>query len=250
MFNRENVAIIVPFYNEGKRWNFEYWARLKNLGFSLFLIDDGSSDNTWEIISNFDSKRSFRLHVNRGKAEAVRFGMLEALKQNQQIEYLAFVDADGAFDIDEVVNILERTSSLLSIDFDAVWTSRVRLSGRDIQRSALRHAIGRFVSTSLSGSYSNFPYDSQSGFKIYRNTSEFKKSLNFSTQTRWFFELEHLANYAFTNGVGLKIWEEPLKYWRDVPGSKVYSLRSIQIFAEVVVVLLKLRSAMKILRKN
>jgi hypothetical protein len=59
--------------------------------FELLLMDDGSSDRSWEILQTFTDKRTrtFRFDQNRGVAFARNFAIERA-----DCEYLAFLDAD------------------------------------------------------------------------------------------------------------------------------------------------------------
>lgn len=65
--------------------------------YEILIVDDGSSDNTWEIALSLAKKynksdiRVVRLVKNLGKGGAVRHGMLYAGG-----ERLLMVDADGA----------------------------------------------------------------------------------------------------------------------------------------------------------
>jgi hypothetical protein len=59
--------------------------------FELILVDDGSSDGSWEIMQSFPDKRirTFRFDHNRGVAFARNFAI-----ENADSEFVAFLDAD------------------------------------------------------------------------------------------------------------------------------------------------------------
>lgn len=59
--------------------------------FELILVDDGSSDGSWEILQNFTDKRirTFRFEQNIGVGSARNFAI-----EKTDCEYLAFLDAD------------------------------------------------------------------------------------------------------------------------------------------------------------
>jgi hypothetical protein len=118
----------------------------------------------------------------------------------------------------------------------------VKLSGRSISRTYLRHLIGRIIGAFFSTSLNDFPYDSQCGFKLYQIDEKMKDSFGYKSQTRWFFELEHLANYGVQNRELFKIWEVPLVSWADIKGSKIYSANSIVIIREILFIYKKLRA--------
>jgi dolichyl-phosphate beta-glucosyltransferase len=236
------TAIVVPFFNETSRWNPEYWDRLKHKNIFLYFVDDGSTDSTGDLLSTVSHAHIVTLEKNKGKAEAVRHGIYAALSSGRNFEVVGFLDADGAFNTSEVIGITEDAPSIFAKGFQAIWTSRVKLSGRSISRTYLRHLIGRIIGAFLATSLKDFPYDSQCGFKLYRVDDKMKDSFLYTSQTRWFFELEHLANYGIQNGKLLKIWEIPLMSWADIKGSKIYSAQSIIIVREIMFVYKQLRS--------
>jgi len=92
------ISIIIPTYNE--RQNLE--ACLESLGlqtygdFEVIVVDDGSTDNTWKLLSEIrNSKFEIRkFHAEHGGAGAAR--NLGASKAKGKI--LVFVDADMTFD--------------------------------------------------------------------------------------------------------------------------------------------------------
>lgn len=235
-------ALIVPVYNESSRWNDNYWRLIQSAGISLFFVNDGSSDNTSQILAALEGSVILNLPKNLGKSEAVRIGMLHAANSGAGFNCIGFLDADGAFDTSEVISIADRACHYFDLGFMAVWTSRVKLSGRQIERAALRHIIGRIISSLLTSAYKPFPYDSQCGFKLYKCDQNLIDSLDFKSKTRWFFELEHFVNYFSSTKRILNIWEEPLHSWSEIPGSKIYSLGSFRILRELMVIYSKLRT--------
>jgi len=231
-----NSALVVPVFNESSRWNAQYWREIQSGGVSLFFVNDGSSDNTSQILREIEGVTVLNLPKNVGKAEAVRIGMLHAADPGYKFNCVGFIDADGAFDVLEVHSMINRSSHFFDLGFMAVWTSRVKLSGRQIERTVLRHIIGRIIGSLLAYAYKPFPYDSQCGFKLYKCNEKFYNSLLYRSETRWFFELEHFSNYFSTTNEILKVWEEPLHAWSEIPGSKIYSLGSFRILRELATI--------------
>ncbi len=67
----------------------------------IFLVDDGSKDETWKIISELSSKndsfKGIRLSRNRGHQNALLCGLLEA---RTQVDVAISIDCDGQDDVD------------------------------------------------------------------------------------------------------------------------------------------------------
>ena len=234
------VGIVVPCFNEADRWNDHYWTGVLGKSESRFLfVDDGSTDRTSDLaqaaVRNSDG-RVLKLPRNMGKAEAVRLGMIE-LMADPGLSGVGYLDADGAFGFDDIVRIerIYQSEALLG-EIDAVWSSRVALAGRDIQRSNFRHYTGRVIATFLSGGFDSFPYDTQSGYKVFRPSTTLATALASPFSTRWLFEIELLKRWATIVQRPMLIREEPLEQWRDVPGSKIKGKEVLRILRELVTV--------------
>lgn len=96
--NKYNV--IIPVYNEAERVATTCDAILSflesNLEYTFLFIDDGSTDNTIDIIKNKisqpDKVKVLPLGANLGKGAAVKIGIL-----NTDTEYVCFIDGDLAY---------------------------------------------------------------------------------------------------------------------------------------------------------
>ena len=245
------VHVVVPCFNEARRWNRAYWEDMKGVGsVRLLFVDDGSKDDTRVAIERHcrgDEVQGLFLRQNFGKAEAVRAGLLQALADSGPKDCVAFLDADGAFSVQDVGRLIDLSTTTLRPvgEFDAVWSSRVALAGRSIHRSPGRHYLGRAAATAISWRQDAFPYDTQSGFKIFAPSEVLRKIIGVPFQTRWLFEVEMLSRFrAITNSL-MNVWEEPLTYWNDVPGSTVTMKEFIRFGAEI----LKIRGYGSTLRK-
>lgn len=235
-----SVGVVVPCFNEEFRWHASYWTSLTHeSGVSFLFVDDGSTDDTPALAGDAvegTPSRLIRMPTNGGKAEAVRSGLLN-LMDDHAYEAVGYLDADGAFSqrgILDMIPVFERHVTRGS--FDAVWSSRVALSGRDIKRSASRHYVGRIVATMMSAGTEGIPYDTQSGYKLFRPSDLLQQCLSVPFKTRWLFELELLARWRNQAGAAMRVWEEPLDHWHDVPGSKLRGKEALRIMRELPVI--------------
>lgn len=102
------------------------------------------------------------LHTpNTGKGGAVMRGW----DCGGGFSFLAFADADGAVNAGEIM----RASRYLQSEHggqDALFGSRVKMLGRSIQRTLIRHITGRVFATLVSLVSGLSSYDTQCGLKI------------------------------------------------------------------------------------
>lgn len=234
------VGLVVPCFNEESRWRADYWTEVLALpGLTVLFVNDGSTDQTARLADDaVEGTPSAVLHLlrNGGKAEAVRQGLL-ALLDRGDCTAVGYLDADGAFSAADIMDMI--TVYGIRVEqgaFEAVWSSRVALAGRDIQRSGSRHYIGRIVATLVSAGHGQMPYDTQSGYKLFAPDDRIRACLETPFRTRWLFELELLARWQSRNPAALRVWEEPLNYWHDVPGSKIKGMETVRILRELAVV--------------
>ena len=231
--------IVVPCFNEAKRWDHNYWdAMLKTPRTTWLFVDDGSTDNTALLLKELTTRPNadqLVLKRNSGKSEAVRAGMNSAFANKQPLLGIGFIDADGAFDAREVGTVLDKCDEILRhSENDALWTSRVRLAGRHIERSSTRHYVGRVLSTIFSFGVVAIPYDTQCGFKVFASSSVLWEVLRTKFRTRWLFELEMLTRWNHISGRPMTIWEEPLFSWKEIGESKIKFREALRIGREVV----------------
>jgi hypothetical protein len=173
---------------------------------------------------------------NIGKSNAVAFGMTEILKSNNNVQWVGFLDSDGAFSFEDVYKIINLTRDFKVSRFDAIYSSRVRLAGRSITRGILRHYVSRIISTIFGFAWSAIPYDTQSGFKLYKNNARLRNALSHLFVTRWFFDIE-LHTRIKVKGNQFKVWEEPVSTWSDIPDSKINFVQGLKLVQETFYIL-------------
>jgi dolichyl-phosphate beta-glucosyltransferase len=147
---------------------------------------------------------------NRGKGAAIRLGWDLAARE---AGWLAFLDADGAVSAGEFFRLagtLERAAA------DVVAASRVKMAGRSIERSLVRHLQGRVFATLVEQMLQIGFYDSQCGLKFFR-AAMLRPILPELREDRWLLDPEVLA---MMKRAGARIVEEPVD-WVDPGDSKV-----------------------------
>jgi len=234
--SKSNVHLVIPCFNESGRWKESYWRYLADLSdLRLLFVDDGSLDETCDVVRSTCQQTGSRLiplATNIGKGEAIRRGLLEVIGNGAST--VGYLDADAAFPASEIERLSMMAAEHLDNGaFDALWSSRVMLSGRDITRKPFRHYVGRGIATIVAPWHGHVVYDTQSGFKLFRVSPILRACLSEPFRTRWLFEIELLQRWHQHTGGRMRIWEEPISGWRDVPGSNVNAGQSLQILRDL-----------------
>lgn len=170
------IALVVPCYNESKRLSpdayVDFLASPGGRGVSFYFANDGSNDGTATALARLCSRGErllmFNFDVRRGKAEAVRTAMLSILDDETAsgaFDYIGFWDADLSTPLDEVPRL---ASVAVEQELDGVFCSRVRRLGATVERSGVRHALGRVFATAVSLLFQLPAYDTQCGAKLFR----------------------------------------------------------------------------------
>jgi dolichyl-phosphate beta-glucosyltransferase len=235
-----SIAIVIPFFNESSRISEgEYLLALsKNVDANFYYVNDGSRDDTQAKLQSI-AKRSkstvIKLERNSGKGEAIRKGLKEAIVFND-CEIVGYLDADGAFPVSEVITSLRQAKKVFKekSTVDIYIASRIKLAGKEINRSSMRHYLSRLIITLIGFKTLNMPYDSQSGLKFFRNTDVLKVSLEKPFKTRWFFDLELMTRLGMQEKECT--WEEPVNSWSDIKGSKIRARTILSIAKEILVI--------------
>jgi glycosyltransferase involved in cell wall biosynthesis len=239
------AVIVVPCYNEARRFDpriFQAFAR-EHRRIRFLFVNDGSTDSTLELLAGLQrcDPECFTvcdLAENRGKAEAVRQGLLRAFETEP--EYLGYWDADLATPLDAILTFCAILDT--RPDIEMVFGARVSLLGRAVERSPLRHYLGRMFATAASLALGIGFYDTQCGAKLFRATHEIMGVFRCPFATRWIFDVEIMGRLIATRRgtrrarVDRVVYEFPLHEWRDVAGSKVRPRDFVRAFVELAAI--------------
>jgi glycosyltransferase involved in cell wall biosynthesis len=225
------LALVVPCYNEEARLDPEAFLHFVTThpGVQLVLVDDGSLDATGEILERLRAAApaavtTLRQSPRRGKAEAVRAGILAGLAQRAGL--VGFFDADLSTPLRAIDDFLTVLRDRPGVEF--VLGSRVMLMGRDIKRKSTRHYLGRVFATAVSHALDLPVYDTQCGAKIIRANAATATLFAAPFRSPWIFDVELIARYLrlpVAPGEPARrdrLYELVLPAWHDKPGSKLH----------------------------
>ena len=157
----KDLTIVIPAFNEYQALSSflpKLTAYCLDNGCQLIIVNDGSKDQTVELLEQYEKEPFFRAishKLNRGYGGALKTGIKAA-----QTELVITIDADGQHRLDDVTQLYR---SLKDLDADMV------VGKRKIHRENLYRKIGksliRNIATLLMPIHIQ---DLNSGMKIYR----------------------------------------------------------------------------------
>ena len=208
------LSIIIAVYNEEKRLhNLEkicLFLALKKFKTELIIIDDGSNDETVNILKRLAKKFRFSLLANRtnmGKGFSIKKGMLAA-----HGKYRLFTDIDLSVPIEEC----DKTLSYAKKYPVVIGSRRVKGAKIATHQPFIREFMGRafswFSKIILGLSIADFTC----GFKCF-SAKAAEELFSRVTINRWGFDTELLF---IAKRKGYSVYEVPV-LWRNDPFTKV-----------------------------
>ena len=172
------------------------------------------------------------LEKNKGKAEAIREGVLYCFANNMLFDRIGYLDADGATSLEECQSISRYINETVIFAFG----SRILKIDSNIVRKPYRHIIGRILATVISGQLKIHVYDTQCGCKVF--SSDLAKEVFSETFiSKWLFDVEIFHRIIRLYGkeqMGQICREIPLHDWIDTADSKVSFAYSFRIWYDIL----------------
>jgi dolichyl-phosphate beta-glucosyltransferase len=210
------VSIIIPAFNEERRLpptleKISTWLRAKSLAAEILVVDDGSTDSTAKVVTEFIAKMpALRLVSNGrnyGKGYSVRHGMLEA-----RAPLALFTDADLSAPIEEADKLLAALETA-DVAFGSRALNRKLIS---THQSPFREVAGILFNKVVQAVLWIPFVDTQCGFKAFR-----------MDRARILFEQQRVERFGFDPELlylarhhGLRAVEIPVR-WAHDPHTKV-----------------------------
>ena len=213
---RWNICVIIPTYNNGKTLQRVIDSLLVFTS-NIVVINDGSTDDTAEILKAYPQFPQIHLHKNSGKGTALRIGFKKALEL--EFEYAITIDSDGqhfASDIPKFMDALER-------DGEALLIGRRNMTQDEVPKKS-----------SFGNKFSNFWFwfetgirleDTQSGYRLYPLQKIPKRYYT----TKFEFEIEVIVRSAWK---GIAVKNIPIQILYD-PNERVSHFRPFKDFTRI-----------------
>ncbi len=139
----ENIYLTVctPTYNREQTLHIPFESLMKqtNKNFKWLIIDDGSTDNTKQLVDEYKKKSDFEIEYHYKKNE----GRCIALNYSYQFiktEWVINLDSDDAYceqTIEKIINIINKLKKMKKEEYNEIW----QISGRCID-SETKEMIG------------------------------------------------------------------------------------------------------------
>lgn len=188
------LSIVLPAYNEERRIEKALRSAaefIASLDFSaeIIVVDDGSTDRTYEIAESvgreFSTVRVVQHEKNAGKGLAVRTGMLAA-----KGDWALFSDMDEAVPISEALLLLQAAEEQRA---DVAIGTRYHCQSRILRRQPWQRVlVSRLGNLLVRALVLPGLKDTQCGFKLFR-MSTMRPVFERVTVRRFAFDIEVLA---------------------------------------------------------
>ena len=208
--NKNRFAFVIPVYNHAGTVA-QVARNAQAPGYPVFVVDDGSTDNTYDRIKDIQDIHVLRHEQNQGKGAAILTGFAAA---SAVADWAITIDADAQHDPQDAQKLIQ---SIPRGTRPIVVGARQGMTGANVPWTS---SFGR--------KFSNFWVwisggpkisDSQSGFRLY----PLPETLSLRTKARRFqFEVEILVH---ANRNGIPIIEAPVRVHYNPEGGRISHFR-------------------------
>lgn len=219
-FERLRMCVIIPTYNNAATLA----GVIRDVAaytHHIIVVNDGSTDNTAEILEGFSGIRAVQYPRNAGKGMALRRGFKKALEEGY--EYAITIDSDGQHFAKDLPLFIEK------LDKDG---PALIMGARNMNQESVP---GK---SSFGNKFSNFWFkvetgidcpDTQTGFRLYPIGK--LRNMRFFTR-KYEFEIEVLVRAAWK---GIPVTSVPVSVYYAPPETRVSHFRPFKDFSRISV---------------
>lgn len=211
-------AVLIPTYNNSSTIA-KVIEDVKEFTQDIIVVNDGSTDNTSEILSTIKDIRVIEYTQNRGKGHALKLGLGKAYEWGYR--YAITIDSDGQHYADDIPVFIQRIEQVP----DSLLIGARNLTADNMPSK-----------NTFANKFSNFWYkvetgqkltDTQSGFRLY----PLDKLQNVRLITRRYeFEVEIIVRAAWR---GVNVENVPIKVYYPPEEERVSHFRPLRDFTRI-----------------
>jgi glycosyltransferase involved in cell wall biosynthesis len=217
-FELHKTAVLIPTYNNAASLAavIEDVCRFTS---HIIVVNDGSTDNSLQVLSNYPQLKLVSYAKNKGKGWALRQGFAAAIHAGYH--YVISIDADGQHYADDLPVLLHQV---------ALNPKAIVVGARNMQQE---HVPGK---SSFGNRFSNFWFwlytgikapDTQSGYRLYPVKA--LAGIRFYTR-KYEFEVEVLVRSAWH---GIAVLFVPVKVYYPPPAERISHFRPFKDFTRI-----------------
>lgn len=200
------MTVILPVYNREKaiKKSIESVLNQSFSNFEFIIIDDCSTDKSWEVINSYTDSRikCFKLPVNSGAAAARNFGI-----SHSEGNYISFLDSDDTFERD-FLKFSFRTLHNSPAKVGFMWTGRNIITKNTCIAQAW-NPVGN-------SSYHIFLRDIRIGTgagitvkkEVFEICGKFNEELPAAEDTEFFFRISRYFDFRYINTCLINIYRD------------------------------------------
>lgn len=215
---RLGCAVVIPTYNNDRTLGGVI-AGVRRYCADIFVVNDGSTDRTAEVLASTEGIRTIAYARNRGKGYALRRGLRAAREAG--FRYALTIDSDGQHYPDDIARFIERIERR---------PDTLLIGARNLTADNMP------ARNTFANRFSNFWYlvetgrrleDTQSGFRLYplRRLGRLR-----SLCSRYEFEVEVIVRAAWR---GVEVENIPVRVYYAPDGERVSHFRPLRDFTRI-----------------
>jgi glycosyltransferase involved in cell wall biosynthesis len=220
MFQTLKVCVLIPTFNNAKTL-VQVINDVADYTRNIIVVNDGSTDNTSEILGQFSFLNIVSYDRNQGKGMALRLGFKRAVELGY--EYAISIDSDGQHYAEDLPKFIEKLRE---------YPRAIIVGARNMEQ------VGVPGKSSFGNKFSNFWFrletgikvgDTQSGYRLYPVRLLADKTY---ITRKYEFEIEVLVRAAWS---GIDVVEVPVKVFYAEKGQRVSHFRPFRDFSRISV---------------
>ena len=220
-FNKLGCCVLIPTYNNHmtlQRVINDVYTYTSN----IIVVNDGSTDDTAQILKNYPNLRVINIPVNKGKGNALKKGFKEAYKMG--FDYAISMDSDGQHFPDDLHVFLDSLEEHLPAKPNLLVIGSRKMDDPSVPDKS-----------SIGNRFSSFWYQVETGVKLDDTQCGYRlyplKAVNSLTlyTSRFELEIEVIVKAAWR---GVKIINLPVKVLYD-PQERVTHFKPWQDVARI-----------------